>query len=320
MADVLLINMWYTDIGRYSGSNYGLLKVIFECNLKLFGQSTAKKLLFVIRDYPGGKNADAIKGLIDKDINQLWQDIHKPDQYKDSLAQEFFSIEFCLMPHKLYCEDQFVEKCKELKEKFTAGSENNFFPEIASDAGQGAKAVPIDGLSYFIDTTWAIIKDQKELNLPDQREMVAQYRCNEVKEEALELIKTHVQALDAKSRSSSISDFPEQGMGILEVAVKHYKQEAVQYKGAVYDKVLKEIAETVFQKLFVCFEAQLKLNTHKVTDEFESKIRKMTSKRDLVNDTFHRDTTKLKQELSSKFKKESADLIIENSGWGEFVQ
>jgi hypothetical protein len=36
-ADCLLINMWTTDIGRYGASNYGLLKVIFEVNLKLFG-------------------------------------------------------------------------------------------------------------------------------------------------------------------------------------------------------------------------------------------------------------------------------------------
>ena len=37
IADVLMINMWMNDIGRYGASNYGLLKVIFECNLKLFG-------------------------------------------------------------------------------------------------------------------------------------------------------------------------------------------------------------------------------------------------------------------------------------------
>jgi hypothetical protein len=37
IADVLLINMWTTDVGRYGASNYGLLKVIFEVNLKLFG-------------------------------------------------------------------------------------------------------------------------------------------------------------------------------------------------------------------------------------------------------------------------------------------
>ena len=51
VADVLLINMWTQDIGRYGASNYGLLEVIFECNLKLFGQQSAKKLMFVIRDF-----------------------------------------------------------------------------------------------------------------------------------------------------------------------------------------------------------------------------------------------------------------------------
>ena len=40
----------------------------------------------------------------------------------------------------------------------------------------------------FIDKTWEKIKTQKELNLPDQRAMVANYRCTELKDEALELI------------------------------------------------------------------------------------------------------------------------------------
>jgi hypothetical protein len=43
--------MWATDIGRYGASNYGLLKVIFEVNLKLFDQKSNKKLLFVLRDF-----------------------------------------------------------------------------------------------------------------------------------------------------------------------------------------------------------------------------------------------------------------------------
>jgi hypothetical protein len=37
LSDVLIINLWMHDIGRFNGSNYGLLEVIFECNLKLFG-------------------------------------------------------------------------------------------------------------------------------------------------------------------------------------------------------------------------------------------------------------------------------------------
>jgi hypothetical protein len=63
------------------------------------------------------------------------------------------------MPHKLYCEDKFVEECKVLKQRFTVGSDNCFYPEVQNNASQGAKAVPIDGLSYFIETTWEIIKN-----------------------------------------------------------------------------------------------------------------------------------------------------------------
>ena len=116
IADVLLINMWTTDIGRYGASNYGLLKVIFECNLKLFGQSSAKKLLFVLRDFDDrGNNRQRIQELIDTDIKNLWNEIYKPDQYKNSEAKDFFEFEFCMLPHKVYDEESFFEKCKELK-------------------------------------------------------------------------------------------------------------------------------------------------------------------------------------------------------------
>ena len=81
MADVLLINMWCQDIGRYGASNYGLLKVIFEVNLKLFDQSSSKKLLFVLRDYDNRVPPETIKGMIDNDMRQIWSEIYKPEQH-----------------------------------------------------------------------------------------------------------------------------------------------------------------------------------------------------------------------------------------------
>jgi hypothetical protein len=50
----------------------------------------------------------------------------------------------------------------------------------------------MDGFSFFISEAWKSIREQKELNLPDQRAMVANYRCTELKEEAFELIKEPV--------------------------------------------------------------------------------------------------------------------------------
>lgn len=55
-------------------------------------------------------------------------------------------------------------------------------------------------------------------------------------------------------------------------------------------------------------------------DEFEAKVKKAVAQRDVVNDNFYRDTTKMINEHMGSFKKSSANLIIDNSGWGENVQ
>jgi len=36
VAQVLIINMFEQDVGRYNGANYGLLKTVFDVNLQLF--------------------------------------------------------------------------------------------------------------------------------------------------------------------------------------------------------------------------------------------------------------------------------------------
>jgi protein SEY1 len=38
MTEVLIVNMWHQDIGRYNASNYSLLKTVFELNLQLFAK------------------------------------------------------------------------------------------------------------------------------------------------------------------------------------------------------------------------------------------------------------------------------------------
>lgn len=155
IADVLLINMWTTDVGRYGASNYGLLKVIFEVNLKLFEQQAAKKLLFVLRDFDDrGGNYEKITKIILGDVQKIWSEIYKPDAHKDKTPEDFFKFEFAMMPHKIYQEDQFIEKAKDLKNRFVVGAENSLFLE---DAEQ--KNLPMDALPVYIDQSWDTIKN-----------------------------------------------------------------------------------------------------------------------------------------------------------------
>ena len=67
-----------------------------------------------------------------------------------------------------------MEKAIILKGRFGLDDPKSFFLTKSSN-------VPMDGLSIFLEKTWEVIKNQKELNLPDQREMVANYRCNDIK-------------------------------------------------------------------------------------------------------------------------------------------
>ena len=154
MADVLLINMWATDIGRYGASNYGLLKVIFEVNLKLFDQKSSKKLLFVLRDYDNRIPFEQIKAEIDKDLNKIWEEIYKPEQHANSKPEDFFTFEFAMFPHKIYLPDDFAAKATELRNRFSVDAADTLFLPTPMDDG-----VPIDGLPVFVEKTWDVIRD-----------------------------------------------------------------------------------------------------------------------------------------------------------------
>ena len=95
MSDVLIINMWTSDVGRYTASNYGVLKIVFEMNLKLFQQNYAKKILIILRDFDPSRNQkDKIEELILNDIHKIWSEIKIPEKYKGKKPEDFFSFEF----------------------------------------------------------------------------------------------------------------------------------------------------------------------------------------------------------------------------------
>lgn len=147
IADVLMINLWTTDVGRYAASNYGLLKVIFEVNLKLFAQNQSqKKLLFVLRDFNEFEhNKEQMIKLLEGNVNNIWKEIYKTDQFIDSSPHDFFEFEYFMMPHKVYQHDKFVKEGERLRRMFRVDDPDTIFPKVDS------ANVPIDGLPLYIE-------------------------------------------------------------------------------------------------------------------------------------------------------------------------
>ena len=128
MSDVLIINMWTSDVGRYTASNYGVLKIVFEMNLKLFQQNYSKKILILLRDFDPSRNKkDKIESMILQDIHNIWDEIKIPDKYKGKKPEDFFTFEFITLPNKIYVPDKFDQEVAVLKERLKHDNENYIF-------------------------------------------------------------------------------------------------------------------------------------------------------------------------------------------------
>lgn len=161
MADLLMVNMWTVDIGRYTASNYGVLKTVFEMNLKLFQQECAKKILFVLRDFnPQSDNKDKIQELILKDIHNIWAEVKKPEKYKDYGPDKFFEFEFFTIPHYFYNNEGFNEQVAALRGKFAKENQGYLFSHSSQE-----KNVLAQDLNLYCSKIWSTILNDKDLNI-----------------------------------------------------------------------------------------------------------------------------------------------------------
>ena len=79
IADVLIINMWAVDVGRSDASNYEILRDIFKVNMRLFDQKTAKKFLFIIRDFSEDGNEERTRATLEQNMKAIWMKCEMPD-------------------------------------------------------------------------------------------------------------------------------------------------------------------------------------------------------------------------------------------------
>ena len=262
MADVLLINMWTSDIGRYTASNYGVLKIVFEQNLKLFQQESEKKIVIVLRDFEETvDDVNKLRESIINDIRNIWNEIKKPEKFKHDPPEKYFKFEFITLPHKFYKKEKFLEEIENIKKNYLTNPKKNnnnnnktyFFNHVNSD-----KNVPIDGFYIYTRDMWSTIINNKDLNIPNQKEMLAQFRCNEIKENALNEINDKISELEYQSSIKNIENYKEKVKELEQTALKIYDETAKDYLSYIYQEIRKNLINEISNKLYASFLNQLK--------------------------------------------------------------
>jgi hypothetical protein len=127
--------MWFNNISNLNASGFGVLKVIFEVNLKLFGKNPKKTILVAVRDFfEKGNNLKANTEKLTADFKKLFTNIeNKPENLKDSKFEDFFELEFLFLEpanHENLAE-KFNVKARELRERFSLDSKKPIFPKDA---------------------------------------------------------------------------------------------------------------------------------------------------------------------------------------------
>ncbi|KAL0480835.1 3 TM domain-containing transmembrane protein, partial [Acrasis kona] len=283
IAEVLLVNMWQNDIGRFQASNYSLLKTVFELNLQLFQKDRTSKtlLLFVIRDHIAETSPlSVLRKQIQEDVDKIWTSIIKPPEFKDSSVMNFFDFKFTSLPHKVLQEKEWYERVSQLRNRFVDKNNEEF---VFLD--QYKKSVPIDGLNHFASSVWDVIISNKDLDLPTQKEMLAMYRCGEIAKEVFEQFNVATEEWQKKIKNKQIiTRFGENAKKIVDAVLADYDSQTSLYVKDVAAKRREELESKMKSELLLYYNSQLDLIRHNALEFFQKLLTAATAKGGILTD------------------------------------
>ncbi|KAJ4901604.1 Protein ROOT HAIR DEFECTIVE 3-like protein 2 [Raphanus sativus] len=227
VADIVLINMWCHDIGREQAANKPLLKTVFQVMLRLFSPRKTT-LLFVIRDKTKTP-MDRLEPVLREDIQKIWDSVRKPEAHKNTPLSEFFNVEVVGLSSYEDKEKVFKQEVAELRQRF--------FHSISPGglAGDRRGVVPASGFSFSSQEIWKVIKENRDLDLPAHKVMVATVRCEEIANEKLHHLATDESWLELQKavEGGLAPGFGRKLSSILEKYFSEYDAEAIYFDEGV---------------------------------------------------------------------------------------
>ncbi|KAG6817484.1 Dynamin-like GTPase that mediates homotypic ER fusion [Tephrocybe sp. NHM501043] len=263
-SEILIVNLWEHQVGLYQGANMGLLKTVFEVNLGLFGKKThdgtngRTLLLFVIRDHIGVTPLANLEATLAADLTRIWDSLAKPSELKDRKLSDYFDLSFTALPHKILSADKFEAEVQNLRTRFVNKSNEDYLFKPAYH-----KRIPADGVAFYMENIWDQVQSNKDLDLPTQQELLAQFRCDEISAVAFSEFSEQAKSQKRPVESGRVVE----GLGALMKnwrtdALTRYDRDASRYHKGVYTRKRADLTASLDSTLSPLFLGQLK-NLHK---------------------------------------------------------
>jgi Root hair defective 3 GTP-binding protein (RHD3) len=254
LADALVFNVWAADLGRYEAAGYSLLRTVFLEYSRMFAHDPMKTLIVVvIRDHDDGSSLDSLKNLLLEDIRSIWSGIDAPD---DMTLDTAFDFDFVSLPNIRHRAEEFQTAVDDLAARF---SDVNH-PEYLVD-DKYSKHVPSEGFCTYAETVWQEMDNDKDVELPSKKDLVAAYRCDVAydaqQRPALSQLTRWTTDVD---RGRTIAAFGDKATGILNNALEKYDRDTASHAAsAVRAKKRTELQSALQARIRALFNKQILL-------------------------------------------------------------
>ncbi|XP_041028943.1 protein ROOT HAIR DEFECTIVE 3 homolog 2-like isoform X2 [Juglans microcarpa x Juglans regia] len=266
ISDIVLINMWCHDIGREQAANKPLLKIVFQVMMRLFSPRKTT-LLFVIRDKTKTP-LEHLEPILREDIQKIWDAVPKPQAHKNTPFDEFFNVVITALSSYEEKEEKFKEEVAQLRQQF--------FHSISPGglAGDRRGVVPASGFSFSAQQIWKVIKENKDLDLPAHKIMVATVRCDEISNEKLSRLTSDKGwlELEAAVQAGPVLAFGKRLSSILEAYLSEYDMEAVYFDEGVRNAKRQQLESKALDLVHPAYSTMLGHLRSKALESFKNKL------------------------------------------------
>ncbi|XP_060175649.1 protein ROOT HAIR DEFECTIVE 3 homolog 2-like isoform X1 [Lycium barbarum] len=305
VADVVLINMWCHDIGREQAANKPLLKTVFQVMMRLFSPRKTT-LLFVIRDKTKTP-LEYLEPILKEDIQKIWDAVRKPQAHKDTPLSEFFNVEVTALPSYEEKEEQFKDQVAQLRQLF--------FHSISPGglAGDRRGVVPASGFCYSAQQIWKVIKENKDLDLPAHKVMVATVRCEEIANEKFSslMINEDWLALEHEVQEDAVRNFGKRLSSILDNFLSGYDAESVFFEENVRSSKRQQFLSKALQLVHPAFISQLGHLRVKSLVSFKTQLEQSLRR----GEAFAASVRTCTESCIIEFDKGCSDAAIRHANW-----
>ena len=254
-----------------------------------------------------------------------------------SKIDDYFDFAFAALPHKILQPDRFVEEVKKLSTRFREGHRDpRRDPLRGGQEQEGAvflpeyhRRIPADGFSIYAHGVWEQIVNNKDLDLPTQQELLAQFRCDEISREVLVGFDEAISPFENKQaegiRTGKLDVLGGLGAAMRSArmkATKNFETEASRYHKGVYGRKRSELEGKIDVRLKALFLGQLSA-AHKIgINSFSEAVTaavKAGQKKGASYD-FAEIVDRVKKTALSRYEKEAKGVLVEGAPWSNYKQ